>query len=118
MRIEICIDVNDMEKEADFWLLALSYKRGTGDGEPYLNLLPPEGSATLPIVFLQKVPETKQTKNRLHLDIYCKQPKELVSKLLDKGAKLIGESGSEGDAWWQVLADPEGNELCVVKESE
>lgn len=116
MRLEICIDVNDVEKEATFWQAALGYTRGNGDGEPYVNLLPPEHSNSLPVVFLQKVPETKQTKNRLHIDIYHQEPQKLVATLLENGATPVAEPGSDGDAWWQVLADPEGNEFCVVKE--
>lgn len=116
MRLEIGIDANDVEKLAAFWRAALGYKRGTGDGEPYLNLVPTDDDKTLPVVFLQKVPESKAAKNRLHLDIYTKEAQALAAKLLAMGATAIDEPGSDGDAWWQVLADPEGNEFCIVKE--
>lgn len=115
MRLEIGIDANDVELMAAFWQLALGYERGTGDGDPYLNLVPPDGQG--PVVFLQRVPERKVVKDRLHLDLYVDDPQAHVEQLVAAGASLLGPSGSDGDAWWQVLADPEGNELCVCRKA-
>lgn len=112
-RLEICIDVNDVDAQAAFWALALDYRRGTGDGNPYLNLFSHSGDG--PVVFLQRVPDAKSTKNRLHIDIRLDEPQQHVEKLVAAGATRMGEAGTDGTGWWQVLADPEGNEFCVAK---
>jgi hypothetical protein len=61
-----------------------------------------------------RVPEAKTTKNRLHLDLRpvgCGQAVEL-GRLLKLGARLVDIGQGEQD--WFVLADPEGNEFCVL----
>lgn len=115
MRLEIGIDANDVERLATFWQSALGYDRGSGDGQPYLNLTPRDGRG--PIVFLQHVPEAKTVKDRLHLDLYVEDPQRLVARLVEAGATELRDSGFEGESWWQVMADPEGNEFCVCKET-
>lgn len=54
-RVEIGIDCLDPVRLAPFWETALGYKRGHNHGDPYLDLLPPDGSDA-PVVFLQRVP--------------------------------------------------------------
>ena len=115
VRIEIGIDCDAPERLAPFWADALGYTIGDLDrAGTYLDLVPPE--AGLPIVYLQRVPEPKTVKNRLHLDLLTSTPDELIGRLTSNGAKRIGDpmSGSEG-GWWQVMADPEGNEFCVCR---
>ena len=55
-------------------------------------------------------------KNRLHLDILTAEAEETIARLITLGATRLGTamSGSEG-GWWQVMADPEGNEFCVCR---
>ncbi|MGI8578332.1 MAG: VOC family protein [Nocardioidaceae bacterium] len=77
------------------------------------------------ISFLQ-VPEAKTVKNRLHLDIQIgggrHQPVELrwprvvaeVERLAGLGARVVQEVGQDGRPDHVVMADPEGNEFCVV----
>ncbi|HVA22318.1 MAG TPA: VOC family protein [Candidatus Micrarchaeia archaeon] len=113
-RLQIGIDCEDPERLAPFWVAALGYEGTEGDGQPYLNLLPPAGA---PAVFLQRVPEPKAVKNRLHLDLYTAEPEALVGQLSDRGATRVGEPfGSAPDWEWQLMADPEGNEFCVCRE--
>jgi predicted enzyme related to lactoylglutathione lyase len=68
-------------------------------------------------VYLQRVPEGKQVKNRVHLDLFVADAALLISELEALGARVLGEpqTGSEG-GWWQVMADPAGNEFCVCLE--
>lgn len=115
-RIEVGIDCADPERLAPFWATALGYEIGDLDGDGvYLDLLPPDDSH--PVVYLQRVPEEKTTKNRVHLDLLVDDPQALIGRLLGMGARPLGapKSGAEG-GWWQVMADPDGNEFCVVRD--
>lgn len=115
VRIEIGIDCETPERLAPFWADALGYAIGDMDGAgTYLDLVPPE--ANMPVVYLQKVPEPKTVKNRLHIDLMTSDPEEAIGRLISLGATRVGTpmSGSEG-GWWQVMADPEGNEFCVCR---
>jgi len=81
-----------------------------GDDEVGIEL---EGGIDL--LFL-KVPEPKTVKNRLHL---CLRPEttreEEVGRLLNLGATLLADRRESDGAGWAVLADPEGNEFCVLR---
>jgi len=117
IRLEIGIDCADPGGLAPFWAAALGYETGDLDrAEVYLDLVPPR--ADLPVVYLQRVPEPKVVKNRVHLDLYTADLEGLVSRLVSLGAVAVGGSlsGSEG-GWWQVMADPEGNEFCVCQDA-
>jgi predicted enzyme related to lactoylglutathione lyase len=114
VRIEIGIDSVNPEALAPFWAGALGYAMGDMDRAGiYLDLVPPEGA---PVVYLQRVPEAKVLKNRLHLDLWTDEPEETIARLISLGARRIGKpvSGSEGGSW-QVMADPEGNEFCICR---
>ena len=67
------------------------------------------------LLFL-RVPEPKTVKNRLHV---CLQPDvardEEVSRLLGLGATLVDDRRNPDGTGWAVLADPEGNEFCVLR---
>jgi hypothetical protein len=82
----------------------------------YVSLRPSDQRA--PDLLLQRVPEPKQGKNRLHLDLHPDDGPATVERLLALGASLVGEVQEEFLAdhgtRFQVMADPEGNELCVV----
>ncbi len=115
VRVEVGIDCADPERLAPFWAAALGYEVGDLDAAgTYLDLIPPDMSS--PVVFLQRVPETKAVKNRVHLDLYSADPEALIAALRTLGARVLAGplTGSEG-GWWVVLADPEGNEFCVCR---
>ena len=66
------------------------------------------------IVFVP-VPEGKTVKNRLHLDLapHTSQDRDAeIARLLERGATLVDIG--QGDVSWTVMADPEGNEFCVL----
>ena len=76
--------------------------RSPGSTGPYLEFL--------------RVPGRKQVKNRIHPDVAPyrgEDPAVEVARLRSQGARLA-DVGQAGDESWTVLADPEGNELCVV----
>jgi hypothetical protein len=67
-------------------------------------------------MFLASVPENKVVKNRMHLDLspIDRSRDEEVERLLALGATRA-EVGQTGEESWVVLADPEGNEFCVLR---
>ncbi len=77
--------------------------------------LHPDYDSSRPILFLA-VPEAKAVKNRIHLDLRPDDQELEVERLEALGAVQVsvGQSGLED---WIVLADPEGNEFCVLDDS-
>ncbi|MGW4851719.1 VOC family protein [Streptomyces sp. NPDC004288] len=69
-----------------------------------------------PVLYFNRVPEAKTSKNRLHL---CLRPEtsrdEEVRRLLDLGAAFVADHRNADGSGWAVLADPEGNEFCVLR---
>jgi predicted enzyme related to lactoylglutathione lyase len=116
-RIHICIDTADPWALAPFWADALGYEVGQPlSGSTYLYLEAPDPSA--PVVYFQTVPEPKVVKNRLHLDLRSAEPDVLIEHLESLGATRIGDRHSGRSCnWFQVMADPAGNEFCVCDES-
>lgn len=62
-----------------------------------------------PRLFFQRVPEPKTAKNRLHLDLRCHDPSAEAERLVGLGAEMLALRDE-----WIVLADPEGNEFCLL----
>ena len=116
-RLEIGIDCPDPDALAPFWEFALGYRRDDeDDGDGFIDLAPPDGDG--PVVFLQRVPEPKTAKNRLHLDLYVTEPEPFMEQLEELGATRLGEPVIEGDEWaFQVMADPAGNEFCDCRDT-
>ncbi|MDQ3148276.1 MAG: VOC family protein [Actinomycetota bacterium] len=111
---ELVVDASDPERLADFWQAVLGWDRtGPDEDEGVVELTDPAGGR--PTLVFVPVPEAKTVKNRLHIDlspIGCDQDEELA-RLLSLGARRadIGQ----GEQRWVVLADPEGNELCLLR---
>jgi predicted enzyme related to lactoylglutathione lyase len=121
--VHVVVDANDPAALARFWADALGWVIGDVTDDE-VDVWPegynyPDPSA-LPLVFVQ-VPELKQGKNRVHLDLASASTDDqasLVTRLRDLGASPadIGQRRPRGDGVaWTVLADPEGNEFCVVE---
>jgi predicted enzyme related to lactoylglutathione lyase len=114
-QVHIGIDCADPESLAPFWASALGYEvtEAISDGD-YLMLRPPDASH--PVVYFQRVPEAKVVKNRLHIDLRSADAEALIERLASLGAARVGQprSGNTCD-WWQVMADPVGNEFCVCR---
>ena len=110
----VCFDSTDPRRTADFWEAALGWRR-TLDHEDEVVLEPPAGSpedGVTPDILLLRVPEGKAVKNRLHLDLRPDDQAAEVARLEALGARRV-DIGQQ-DPSWVVLADPEGNELCLV----
>jgi hypothetical protein len=67
-----------------------------------------------PALCFVAVPDPKDGKNRLHLDLNPDDQDAEVERLIDMGARHV-DVGQSGSATWVVLADPEGNEFCVLR---
>ncbi|HEY2519392.1 MAG TPA: VOC family protein [Streptosporangiaceae bacterium] len=120
--VHLVVDANDPAAQARFWADALGWVIGdVADDEVDVW---PEGydypdPVALPLVFVP-VPEPKRVKNRVHLDLASTSAghqAELVSRLRDLGA-TPADIGQGPDLPWTVLADPEGNEFCVLEPRE
>ena len=109
--IGLVLDCADPENLARLWAAALGYNY-VGAAGSYVLLLPPDPSQ--PKLLLQRVPEPKITKNRLHIDINVDDIDGEAARLESLGARRVSSSPmSEHGTRWHVMADPEGNELCV-----
>ena len=62
----------------------------------------------------QRVPEGRVVKNRVHLDVEVANIDEAVARLIALGATASGDTVDEGNGWLRVMADPEGNEFCLI----
>ncbi|MET7670831.1 VOC family protein [Micromonospora luteifusca] len=115
VRIAQCtLDVDDLDVMVAFWSTALGYEVEQGDDDSAKLWPPGQSSATSPTVWLQGSGTPKRGKNRLHLDLVADaDPQAEVQRLLSLGARRVdvGQTGTEG---FTVLADPEGNEFCVL----
>jgi rhodanese-related sulfurtransferase len=107
--IDIVIDCAEPMTLADFWAAALGYDK-VGWFDPYFLLVAP--TAGLPPVILQRVPEPKVAKTRVHFDIRSDDVPGEAARLEHLGAIRV-EIGQTGDEAWIPMADPEGNEFCV-----
>ena len=117
---ELAIDCADPNGLARFWCAVLGYEvQDEDDGLVTIGSPPmPEGKdhpgPVPPTLTFARVPEPKTVKNRLHLDLSPtdREQDEEVRRLLDLGARPADVG--QGDVSWVVLADPEGNEFCVL----
>lgn len=107
--IDIVIDCHDLDTQLDFWSVALGYRK-VGTKDDYGLLLPAERA--YPPVILQRVPEPKTAKTRVHFDLRVTDVESKVAELEALGARRI-DVGQPADAAFIPMADPEGNEFCV-----
>ncbi len=110
---EIVIDCNDPQKVADFWCAVLGWPlQKTEDGDLWTSAT--GGYDARPFLVFVPVGEPKTVKDRIHIDVNpvgCDQAEEL-ERLLALGATRVDVG--QGDVPWIVLADPEGNEFCLL----
>jgi predicted enzyme related to lactoylglutathione lyase len=109
------LDVHDVDRMATFWSQALGYRIEPGDqGDAHLR--PPADAASNLRVWLQPTEALKRGKNRNHPDLVVESgdTDAEVARLVALGASHadVGQTGDEG---FVVLADPEGNEFCLLR---
>lgn len=111
---EICLDCSNPMLLARFWCEALNYEVLMEEAGLVSIGSKSQGAGGLTLTFAQ-VPETKSIKNRLHLDLrpHNTAQADEADRLLSLGASYA-DVGQHEDEGWIVMADPEGNEFCVL----
>ena len=112
----ICVDAEDAAAKARWWADALGW-RVTYESDDEQVLEPPAGSpqdGVAPDILFLKVPEAKGIKNRLHLDLRPDDQAAEVARFESLGSRRV-DVGQGDDVTWVVLADPEGNEFCILR---
>ena len=104
---------------ARWWAELLGW-RITFEEPAEVVLEPPEGSpedGISPDLLFLRVPESKQVKNRLHIDLRPSDQATEVARAEALGARRV-DVGQRDDVSWVVMADPEGNEFCILRALE
>jgi len=113
--VDLCIDANDPLRLARFWEDALGWKIHDETRGDAIRLVPTDGTV-FGIDFLA-VPEGKVEQNSIHLDLTTSSEEdqaEMVERLLELGGHHVDVGQTAADEH-VVLADPEGNELCIIE---
>ncbi len=111
---EISVDCANPMLLARFWCEVLDFEvREEEVG--LVSIGAPDGNSGAIVMTFAQVPEPKSMKNRLHLDVrpFGTDQQQEVDRLLSLGASYA-DVGQDEDVSWVVLADPEGNEFCVL----
>jgi predicted enzyme related to lactoylglutathione lyase len=111
----VVVDGDDCGTLARFWSSVLGW-RITYESDDEWCIEPPVGSPAVdvaPDILFVKVPDQKATKNRLHFDLRPTDQAAQVERIVELGARRV-DIGQSEDVTWVVLADPEGNEFCVL----
>ncbi|MGI8874927.1 MAG: VOC family protein [Egibacteraceae bacterium] len=121
--VSVVVDAMDPAALARFWAAALGWEVTYEAPDEVVVEVGEEGgewgdTGVVPLVF-GPVPEPKVGKNRAHLDLASsseREQAEIVDRLIALGGRRadIGQTAVP----WEVLADPEGNELCVLEPRE
>jgi predicted enzyme related to lactoylglutathione lyase len=113
VEVQINVDCHDLDAMVAFYTAALGYEPFGSAGDRYRSIVAPDGNG--PKLVFQQVPEPKLAKNRVHLDLIVGDAIDAeVERFLALGARrLEGAEFDEYGSRWIVLADPEGNELCL-----
>jgi predicted enzyme related to lactoylglutathione lyase len=113
MKLVLVLDCPDPESLADFWSAALGFSRAPFY-PPYVELTDPSGR--WPTLLLQRVPEPKSGKNRMHLDIRVPDMDVEVARLRALGATIVRGPFDDDGYLTTVMRDPQENEFCVIVE--
>jgi Glyoxalase-like domain len=108
---QIVIDSHDPRSLARFWAAVLGQQILYESDE---EVIVGADEHRYPGFCFVPVPETKSIKNRLHIDLDPDDPHAEVERILALGARRA-DVGQGDDVSWVVLADPEGNEFCVLR---
>jgi predicted enzyme related to lactoylglutathione lyase len=106
---EICVDAHDAEALAAWWSRVLGWPAEEDEDGDFV-MHPPAGAG--PDWLFIPVPDDKVVKNRIHLDFTPDDQQAEVERVIALGASRVDIG--QGEQSWVVLADPEGNEFCIL----
>jgi hypothetical protein len=107
----VVVDASDPARLARWWAEVLDYRILFEEPD---EVVIGRDENTYPGLVFVPVPEAKTVKNRLHIDLNPDDQDAEVERLVDMGARRV-DVGQGEKATWVVLADPEGNEFCVLR---
>ncbi len=116
--VGLTLDCADPATLADFWQEALGFRKREGTGEPYITLSDSPIRRPLNHLTLQKVPEGKVAKHRMHLDLFPSDADAMIDRLVALGGTILQRGATDDDHLGfsaTIMADPEGGEFCVVR---
>ena len=114
-------DCHDAYALSEWWKPVLGYTDVPGDpnepGHEECMIVDPRSGHRL--LFIE-VPDTKQVKNRVHLDLapMDRRRDDEIERVLGLGATEVADRRRPDGTGWMVLADPEGNEFCIVRSDQ
>jgi catechol 2,3-dioxygenase-like lactoylglutathione lyase family enzyme len=109
--LQVTIDCADPDRLAGFWPALLGVEvRGRQHQFVHLAAQPGRGVG----LAFQQVPEPRAAKNRVHLDFLVDDLEAAVSRAVELGATKLELHTMDGHHWW-VVADPDGNQLCLIQ---
>jgi len=108
---QVVVDAQDPVALGRWWASALGWVVAFDNPDEF-EIRP--SADQMPGLLFGPVPEKKTIKNRLHLDFRPDDQAAEVDRLLALGARRVDIG--QGEQPWVVLADPEGNEFCVLGE--
>jgi predicted enzyme related to lactoylglutathione lyase len=112
------IDATDAYAQSLFWAEVLGYAQDPDDpnepGHEECMIFSPDRRTR--VLFIE-VPEKKQVKNRVHFDLVPAEGTrdEEAARLISVGATVVDDLRRPDGSGWLVLADPEGNEFCILR---
>lgn len=107
----LIVDAVDPERLARWWAEVLDHRLESVSPEEVV--IGPSVDGHPRLVFLRH-DDAKAAKNRLHLDLRPDDLDAELERLVNMGARHV-DVGQPEDAAWVVLADPEGNEFCIIR---
>lgn len=110
---QIVVDAEDPARLARWWAEALGYLIVHEKPDEVEIRRAPDA---LPGLLFGVAPDVKTVKNRLHIDLRPEDQEAEVERLVDMGARPVDIG--QHDVSWVVLADPEGNEFCVLSSAK
>src|SRR3954449_10299783 len=112
---ELIVDCRDPDLLATFWSGVLGYVESWREGDA-IEIAPPAPGTGAPTMVFSRSDDPRRGKLPMHLDVNAtdRDQDEELDRLLSLGARPahIGQTGAEP---WHVLADPEGNEFCLLR---
>lgn len=114
----VTVNALDAYAQSVWWAQVLGYSEDPDDpnepGHEECMIFSPDGHTRL--LFIE-VPDAKQVRNRLHLDLRPADGTRDVelARLVQLGATVVDDLRRDDGGGWVVLADPEGNEFCILR---